>query len=216
MLGFASQKGRNSFKEEIAIIHYSIMNKIPYKFYKNKEDVPINYIPVGSVEWCEQFLNKDIIIPDYYPQFLNQYLFRKIWKTNKWPTEKVFIKPADHFKKFTGFVIKEDSKKNRGNFWCSEVVNFENEWRYYISNSKVVAAEWYKGNNEQLEAPKLNIVFPDNYCAAIDFGILDNGNLALVEAHLPYACGWYGKNYNIYAEWIINGWNYIKLIGGCI
>lgn len=210
MIGFAIQKNRVNYKEEMNVLQYSIINRIPYKFCKKKEDVPPDYIPIGSVEWCEQFLPSEKITPDYYPEFLNQYLFRKIWKTDKWPKEKVFIKPADHFKKFTGFVIQEDSKKRRGNFWCSEVVNFLNEWRYYISNGKIVAAEWYKGNNDELEAPNLNIIFPDNYCAAIDFGVLDNGNLALIEAHLPYACGWYGKNYKIYTEWLIDGWDYLK------
>ena len=212
--GFAIQKSRVSYKEEMSVIHYAIMNKIPYKFCKRIDDCPLYYIPVGSVEWCEKFISSEKTTPNYYPEFLKHYLFRKVWKAESWPKEKVFIKPADRFKKFTGFVINEDSKKRRGKFWCSEVVNFLNEWRYYIANGKVIAAEWYNGNNEDLVAPTINLELPLDYCAALDFGVLDNGNVALVEAHLPYACGWYGKysDFRVYAEWLISGWNYLERI----
>lgn len=212
--GFAIQKNRVSYKEEMSIIHYSIINKIPYKFCRKNNNLPLNYMPVGSVEWCEKFISPEKTVPNYYPEFLSSYLHRKIWYTETWPKDKVFIKPADHFKKFTGFVIDENSKKRRGKFWCSEVVNFLNEWRYYISNGKVVAAEWYKGCDEESVAPIIDFKLPLDYCAALDFGILDNGKIALVEAHLPYACGWYGKytDYRIYAEWLINGWNYLERV----
>jgi hypothetical protein len=207
---FAIQKSRVHYKEEMAILQYAIINKIPYKFCKKKENVPINYIPVGSVEWCSNFLDSSNITPNYYPEFLNKYLHRKIWRTNKWPSENVFIKPADRYKRFAGFVINKDNKKKRGPFWCSEVVDFVNEWRYYIASGEIIAAEWYKGDESEPDPPELDITFDSNYCAALDFGELSTGEIALIEAQLPFACGWYGKDYKIYAKWIIVGWNYIK------
>lgn len=216
VIGFGIQKCRAKYKEEMNIMQYAIIHDIPYKFCKNKEDIPVGYIPVGSVEFVSNSINNSNIIPDYYPLFLNEYLHRKVWKTNKWPSDidhPVFIKPSDRYKRFNGFVVSDKCKKRRGPFWCSDVVNFINEWRYYISNSMVVAAEWYKGDEiNEPDAPQLNnIKFPtENYCAALDFGEFETGEFALIEAQAPFACGWYGKDYKIYSEWIINGWNYIS------
>jgi len=53
--GFALQRnsGRlSSDKEQMAIVSYAILNKIPYKFCYKKEDVPVDFIPVGSVCSC--------------------------------------------------------------------------------------------------------------------------------------------------------------------
>ena len=33
-----------------------------------------------------------------------------------------------------------------------------------------------------------------------------NGKLTLVEAHEPFSCGWYGKDYDKYVYWLIEGW----------
>jgi len=39
--------------------------------------------------------------------------------------------------------------------------------------------------------------------------MLYNGKLALVEANHPFACGWYGKEHEIYLEWLSKGWEYM-------
>jgi hypothetical protein len=210
MNGFGIQKCRTSYREEIIVLNYCILNRIPYKFCKKATDLPKDFIPVGSTKWCENFIDKNRIIPDYYPLFLKDYMFRKVWKTNKWPNSNVFIKPSDRFKRFTGFVINGESKRKRGPFWCSEVVTFINEWRYYILNGEIIAAEWYSGDEiNEPEAPQLNINIPNSYCGALDFGLLNTGKLALVEANFPYSCGWYGKNDKLYIKWLINGWKYM-------
>jgi len=209
--GFAIQKNRH-YKEEITIIHHCIMNKIPYKFCNKSQDIPEGFIPIGSVEWIDKLLLKEKTIPDYYPDFLKDYLFRNVWKTDKWPIEKgIFIKPADKHKRFNGFVTFGGyKKKKKPPYWCSDVVHFINEWRYYIANGEVLAGEWYSGDEINTpDAPKLNIEIPKNYCGALDFGTLSTGKLALVEANSPYACGWYGKNYDLYVKWITAGWNYL-------
>jgi len=36
------------------------------------------------------------------------------------------------------------------------------------------------------------------------------GKGSSLEAHPPFACGWYGKNTEIYLQWIIDGWIYLK------
>jgi len=62
------------------------------------------------------------------------------------------------------------------------------------------------------DAPGLNIDIPSDYCGALDFGTLSTGQLALVEANSPYACGWYGKKYQIYVEWVVKGWSYLTKV----
>ncbi len=214
--GFAIQLAQMSqfnTKEETSVITYCILRKIPYKFCKKPDDRPEGFIPVGKVEWCDAFLPREKSVPEYYPEFLKDHLFRKVWKTDTWPmTRGIFVKPADRHKRFTGFVTFGGyRKKKRGPYWCSEVVSFLNEWRYYVANGKVLVGEWYDGDQEATpEAPELKIDIPADYCGALDFGMLTTGELALVEANSPYACGWYGKNNDLYVEWLIKGWEYLN------
>ena len=213
MLGFALQKHHTADKEDRAILNYCILNDVPYKRCSKPEDVPTGYIPCGTVEWCENFLSKDVTVPDYYPDFLKNHLFRKVWQTDKWPLgDRVFIKPSDRHKRFTGFITTGGyRKKKKGPYWCSEIVKFVNEWRYYVAEGRIFTGEWYDGDPINTpDAPKLNVSIPSNYCGALDFGILTTGELALVESHPPYACGWYGKDYKLYVEWIIKGWEYLN------
>lgn len=77
-------------------------------------------------------------------------------------------------------------------------------------DGKAVAAKWYSGAVEG-PAPSLDIAWPSDFCGAVDFGSLTSGEIALVEANPPYACGWYGTldEYRVYAEWIVAGWKYL-------
>jgi hypothetical protein len=214
MNGFALQSKERNSKETLAISYFASINKIPYKIIDNYKNIPDGFIPVGDVEWCQKVL-KRIITPDYYPTFLESYLYRKVYKCNEWPLgKKVFIKPADKFKRFTGFITNGGyRKKKRPPYWCSEIVNFVNEWRYYVSNGEILTGEWYFGDEINTpDAPILDIIIPKDYCGAIDFGRLESGELALVEANHPFSCGWYGKDHKIYAKWIIDGWNYMEKV----
>jgi hypothetical protein len=74
----------------------------------------------------------------------------------------------------------------------------------------VLTGEWYSGDEINMpDSPALDIMIPNDYFGALDFGRLRSGELALVEANSPYACGWYGKNNEIYVDWLIKGWNYL-------
>ena len=175
--------------------------------------MPPDFIPCGGVDWCLEVLGRDVV-PDYYPEFLSNYLHRKVWRSDEWPLgAKTFVKPSDRYKRFTGFVTNGGYRnKKRGPYWCSEVVKFENEWRYYVSHGKVLASGWYWGYEKgQPEAPRLTMPLPDDYCGALDFGTLVGHpeTLALIEANHPFACGWYGKDPRAYAKWIIDGWAYM-------
>jgi len=216
--GFAFQKGYRG-KEELAVAHYCTMRKLPFKHFANISQVPKDFIPVGSVEWCRQFL-KNPVIPDYYPIFLNNLLFRKVWKSDTWPLgRRIFIKPADTYKRFTGFVTNGGYKgKKRPPYWCSDVVKFNNEWRYYIADGQILTAEWYFGDEINTpDAPDcINLSVPADFCGAVDLGELSTGEIALVEANHPFACGWYGKDHDKYVEWLIKGWTYMQIVDNVV
>jgi len=211
MKPFSIQYNNKSSRESVAVLQYCTMNKLPYKIIRGTKDIPQDSIPIGSVEFCLSALGKNVV-PDYYPEFLKNYLYREVYKSDKWPLgKKVFIKPSDKYKRFTGFVTNGGYKgKKRPPYWCSDVVEFVNEWRYYVSNGKVLSGEWYYGDEVNTpDAPILDIQIPKDYCGALDFGVLKTGQLALVEANHPFACGWYGKDYKVYAKWVVDGWEYM-------
>ena len=208
--GFVFEVNDNS-REVLSVILVCILEKIPYlrSGLENAEKYK-DYIPCGSLEFCQKIYGK-IITPNYYPLFCN--LNRKIWYTEEWPiNQKVFIKPADRYKRFTGFTTDgTERKKKNGPFWCSDIVNFIDEWRYYIANGEVLFSGWYDGIKEYEEEPKapdLKIKIPKNYCGAIDYGMTDKGDFTLIEAQHPFACGFYGEHEDKYSfvKWLVKGW----------
>lgn len=212
--GFAFQK-EHYFWEEKCLSFAAAKHRIPFKFFDVAEEVPEDLIPCGRVEWILSVLRKNIE-PDYYPKFLSKYLRRKVWKSDSYK-ENFFVKPADRFKRFNGFIATENSNNNISPpFWISEVVNFQNEWRCYVANGELLGCYWYAGIDESPFAPNeiFSILWPKNLCGAVDFGMLDNGELELVEFHPPFSCGWYGSGgddaVDIYASWITLGWNWLK------
>lgn len=211
--GFAFENESLSYEANVVAL-WSNKHRIPRGAFKKASDVPANWIPVGSVNWVQSILGK-IIKPDYYPEFCQSYIYRKIWFKDVWDksTWPVFVKPADQYKRFDGRIYGEIEPNLIGPFVFSELVNFHAEWRYYIVNGKVIYSAWYKGfpyENEPI--PELNINIPADYCGSIDMGLNNRGKLELVEAHHPFACGWYGKytEAEIYIDWLVHGYNYIK------
>lgn len=128
--------------------------------------------------------------------------------------ERVFIKPSDIYKRFNGRITDGSYKgKKKGPYYCSEIISFTNEWRYYISKGRVLASAWYLGSDEGASTPSLeefNISWPKHWVGSADFGITLDRGLCLVEAHEPFAVGNYlGINSTVYPEWVIDGWEYL-------
>jgi hypothetical protein len=209
--GFALMKGDRSI-EASKLELYCSLNSIPIVRIDKDISCSDEYVPCGGVEWCLECLGKKVV-PDYYPEWLSEFLYRKVWRTDKWPLgKKVFIKPAGKYKRFTGFVTTGTyKKKKKPPFWCSDIVHFVNEWRYYVADGKILCGEWYWGDEVNTpEAPKLDINIPEGYCGAIDFGMLKEEKLALIEVQHPFSCGWYGKDIELYAQWLVSGWDYMR------
>lgn len=204
---FVLQHRTRTDHEGQAIAGYCALNGLRFRVVRHGRDVAENEIPVGDVAFIHEVLGR-YITPDYYPRFLDQYLHRKIWWSDSWPYhQRCFVKPADRHKRFTGFVKRVGWKgRKKGPLWCSEIVEFVSEWRWYIHDGKIIDARW--GSGIEAPVPELGITFPKGYCAAVDFGRLATGELALIEANSPFSCGWYGplKDAAIYARWLSDCW----------
>ena len=215
--GFALTKNDSS-PEAMAVILVCTLQKIPILYVTKNRPYSNEFVPCGSVKWCESILGYHVQ-PNYYPDFLIRYLYRGVSLSFDWPRyRRMFVKPADRYKRFTGRISIQGSFKGKKKppYWISEVVKFENEWRYYISNGKVLCGEWYSGDEINTpNAPNIDhIKFPNNFCGAVDFGSIYVGGdipyvFALVENQHPFACGWYGKKNELYCQWLIDGWRYI-------
>ena len=209
--GFALTKEDSSVEARAIFYVKTLIQNFDIIRVNINDKCPEDYVPSGGVEWCLKSLGKKVI-PNYFPDFLRDHLYRNVWKTDKWPLgKKVFIKPAEHYKKFTGFITTGTySKKKKGPFWCSDVVKFVNEWRYYVTNGKIVCGEWYWGDHENTPpAPEFTINIPESFSGTLDFGMTNKNDFALIEAHHPFACGWYGKQHELYVQWLIDGWKYM-------
>lgn len=163
---------------------------------------------VGSTGFIEKVLDH-CFEPDYYPSWASPLISRKIKRVVKAPVRKCFIKPADEYKAFTGFV-KENGRLSEDyladGYWVSDVVSFCQEWRYYVCGGQVIETGWYQGCDEDEPAPVLELLIPEDVYGALDVGKLKDGRIELIEFHHPYGIGWYGENDNAYAEFLIRGW----------
>ena len=138
--------------------------------------------------------------------FLHKWMRRRVWRISGGVDIAArFVKDASGWK--TGFpsgVVRAGGSVPEGDYWCSEVVKFVNEWRYYVAAGEVVTTGWYDGEDENKPAPELPVDWPSNFSGAVDFGELEDGTIALVECHAPFACGWYGEDGEHYVRWLID------------
>lgn len=173
-----------------------------------RRDFPLpGEIPIGSVEFCRDAFGEHRL--DFYPEFLNNWLHRQVSRVSSGHLlVPRFVKDATAWKSdWVSRVMPAGSALAEGDWWVSEPVTFMQEWRYYVANGEVVTTGWYAGEDDNESAPALDIEWPDGFSGAVDFGRLDTDEIALVEAHAPFACGWYGEGHADYARWCAEAWN---------
>lgn len=171
------------------------------------EDAVEGYVPVGSVEFGEGVFG--VHRRDFYPEFLAGWMHRGYQRVDERVVlgYELFVKDASRWKGREESRIWEAGEVlPDGDWWVSEVVSFVQEWRWYVADGKVVTTGWYAGEDEDEAAPELEIEWPDGFSGAVDFGRLVDGRMALVEAHAPFACGWYGERHADYARWMLEAW----------
>jgi len=119
--------------------------------------------------------------------------------------EPFFIKPASRQKAFTGFVARDTQDfrlqgvSRSQDVWVASPAAFVSEWRVYVLTGEIFHVSHYEGDARvQLDMVKTQAAVAEYVEAgapagfAIDFGVLADGNTALVEANDGFSVGAYG------------------------
>lgn len=163
-----------------------------------------------------------------YPDELRAYLGREIWHTTidrilaDRVRRPVFVKPVRE-KRFTGIVLRtaDDCPKlsycsENEPVICSEVVDFQREWRVFVRYGKVLDVRPYFGDwRQQYDSAVIQRAISDFTSApaayAMDFGVTSDGRTLLVEVNDGYAVGSYGLSALDYARFLSARW--CELVG---
>lgn len=194
-------------RESFAVITSCKKLKLDYKISKQCLS---GCIPIGSTDYCESILRPSNKTINFYPAFLRKYLQRKVGFSfiNKPLEQKLFLKQANKWKSdFESKIYESGFIPPKNFYFWSEPVDFVQEWRYYVSCGEVVCSGWYDGLDENEPPPQINVEYPAMFSGAVDFGRDSKGIIQLVEAHAPYACGWYGDDHLDYTIWQYMSWN---------
>lgn len=184
-------------------------------------------VVAGSVKFVRAALTALGVTPPAqvpYPKALDHMLHRKVWKVATLGRAlesqvPVFIRPAKRWKVFTGFVAETPNPaqvhgvSRREPVWCSEVVRFVSEWRFYVVRGDVRFVGFAKHGGDRSRRPDESLIreaivaldAPAAY--AIDFGVLDTGETALIEMNDGFSVGAYDDvPASVYWDMIATRW----------
>lgn len=174
-----------------------------------------DYIPVGSVEFVINYLNKYYNLtpkPKNIPKELLDYKWtgRNVFNgTDKDIIDKKFVKSNDSIKGFTEIC----NYAPPGKYQISDIIDIDSEWRSFVHKGRLVGLQNYSGDFD---------IFPDvdkiksmieNYKSqpityTLDVGITKNKETVIIEVHDFFSCGLYGfANYNI-LPYMFSNWFY--------
>lgn len=203
--GIILEKGMNG-REFISVHSWACLNSVKIRY---SSDCPKNWLPIGSTNFIQRCFDVKIV-PDYFPVWAKPILKRKVWHYNNIPFKRCFVKSGE-YKVFNGYVKENGSSPggagNLYGYWCSEVVEFNNEWRLYICNGEILDRGWYSGDNDDKPCPDIDLDLTGVF-GALDIGETDCG-IQIVEFHHPFSCGWYGTDSNAYVKFLSEG--YLKM-----
>lgn len=172
-----------------------------------------------------------VVQSNCYPPSLHAFLHRKVWESTvqqvlfasqNGQIGPVFVKPRSRTKSFTGFVVQSGSEllqlsgvSRNTEVFCAEVVEWQSEYRTFISGSKLVGTRHYEGNPglipDQSTIDQAIQIFEESGAAtagySLDFGVLSNGKTALVEWNDGFALGSYGLEPSTYTDLLMGRWN---------
>lgn len=185
---------------------------------------------VPSMQGAMKQLGIIVPEPNDYPASLKNWLKRRVWSTTLREFEEVvfegleepiFAKPAGRLKNFTGRVVQSAhdlrwmaGASRRQQIWCSEVVPWIAEYRVYVIRGRIVSVDLYDGDlrdavsrstiEEAVAEYQQSGEAPSAY--GIDFGVLRNGETALVEANDGYSLGAYNISSADYTNLLFTRW----------
>lgn len=163
-----------------------------------------------------------------YPDELEPFLGRKIWEAtidqvlNDESVRPVFVKPIRE-KRFTGVVLCSEKDFPKMSYCdphepvlCSEVIDFETEWRVFVRYGKILDVRPYYGTWKNHFDVKVIENAVDSYSSAsagyaIDFGYTAEGKTLLVEVNDGFSVGSYGLAALDYAKLLSARW--CELVG---
>lgn len=173
--------------------------------------------------------------PNDYPKSLRPYLRRRVWTSTLGTMEQrylqehgesLFIKPADRCKSFTGRVFSDlddfrtiGSISRRQEVWCCDPVEWLSEYRVYVIGERIVSMDRYRGDpavtldmtivEEALQNLRAAHEAPAGF--GIDFGVLADGQTALVEMNDGYSLGAYQISAPLYTDLLMERWRELVL-----
>lgn len=206
-------------REEALLIAHAESLGIPVErttwkpFLRKKVQPRPGDVVAGSVSFVRaalQSLGKQLPPQNPYPAELAPWLYRKVWQVPRLGDVltgglgTVFVRPAKRWKLFTGFVVDQPNPAHlygvsrHEPVWCSEVVTFVSEWRVYVVEgcARFIGLSDHGGNRDaKLDLDQVTAALgaftsaPAAY--AIDFGVLDSGETALIEVNDGFSVGAY-------------------------
>lgn len=209
---------------------------------RNKIELDDQCLVAGSVPFVLQAMRRlgiDVPTHNPYPDVLTEFLHRKVWRQDRLRDvlaerdkggNRVFVKPANGWKRFTGFVVEFSSDyrfngaSKNSPVWVSEPIEFISEWRAYVANGELLDVRFADhGGNKSInvnqnivEDAVSKLVMAD--CApagfVIDFGVTTKGDTALIEMNDGFSFGAYdGVSAQTYWEVTTARWfELIKLV----
>ncbi len=217
----------NAFIANEGFKHFGFETEKFYRIEEINDENPENVIVggIGNVRKRLEILgitrNQNEID---YPIELQKYLGRRIWKSTletilAEQKFNIFIKPDIETKKFAGKVFKNEldfigliDENSPTKVLCSEIINFNAEFRCFIRYKEILDIRRYKGDWNKainLEIVKNAIsdfkTQPNSF--ALDFGITDDNKTVLVEVNDGHSLGSYGISSQNYAKFLSARWS---------
>eukprot|EP00579_Thalassiosira_antarctica_P025643 CAMPEP_0202006530 /NCGR_PEP_ID=MMETSP0905-20130828/11248_1 /ASSEMBLY_ACC=CAM_ASM_000554 /TAXON_ID=420261 /ORGANISM="Thalassiosira antarctica, Strain CCMP982" /LENGTH=182 /DNA_ID=CAMNT_0048564289 /DNA_START=357 /DNA_END=906 /DNA_ORIENTATION=+ len=168
---------------------------------------------------------------DTYPKSMRQHLRRKVWQaclgqlrdSQHIINVPLFVKPSTDTKNFTCRQIVRptvdtsavDKASRKTKIYYSEVVCWHLEYRVFVNHSTIVGIVTIVVRDA---AVKIDMETVSNFvhdfantddelaAYAVDFGVLDNGETAMVEWNDGYSLGAYDMDATTYSDSLIARW----------
>lgn len=192
---------------------------------------------IGSVPFVRNALRQvgaDLPAHSPYPEVLSDILFREVSRLSSLKHaksiiasgKKLFVKPAEGWKRFTGFVAEmpDDFRFNGASLskpvWISDPIHFLSEWRAYVVAGELADLRFADhGGDREIKVDtsvvieairRLSTVAGSPQSYVIDFGVIPGGRTALIEVNDGFSFGAYsGVSAAVYWNVTVSRWHEI-------
>ena len=185
------------------------------KYKLTEEKLYPGYIPIGSVEFVSNYLEKfHNIVPK--PINIPSELMDRKWTgrevfngcENDIKGEK-FVKSNEKIKSFTEIC----SEASRGLYQISDVIEIQSEYRAFVYNKKLVGLKNYAGDFDVFPdvdkiKKMIDIYHSQPPAFTLDVAVTDKGETVVIEVHDFFSCGLYGFAEHKILPFMFSRWFY--------